>query len=313
MSENPFTDGQQFSAARLNSMYNAHQNNGVLSGLSASTSVNAFDVDISSGEAVLNGGVLTPASATVSHATSDPEDRIDLITVDATETISVTQGNPAATSGQPIAPDIPTDELLLALVYVRGGSSEILTGDIFNDYKVILQDTIPELISPQGEGSGINADLVRGNNPVETVEGKRGDVTLQTTGIIETQSPASSSSDSGDPASTSDTVSISAAQNETLSITNASLSATADNQNEPFDSFSVFIEIQVAGTTVFANGSSSGSLPRTVSFNGMPDAVLSPGDDVSATATAECDGLGDAMSVSTSVELNVQRFAFSTD
>jgi len=195
MSENPFTDGQQFSAARLNSMYNAHQNNGVLSGLSASTSVNAFDVDISSGEAVLNGGVLTPASATVSHSTSDPEDRIDLITVDATETISVTQGNPAATSGQPIAPDIPTDELLLALVYVRGGSSEILTGDIFNDYKVILQDTIPELISPQGEGSGIDADLVRGNTPVETVNNRRGDVTITSTAQAETRSVFSG----GDP------------------------------------------------------------------------------------------------------------------
>ena len=151
MSENPFTDGQQFSAARLNSMYNAHQNDGVLNGLDVSTSTNAFDVDVASGNVFLNGTNVSAGATTVSHSTSDPEDRIDLLSVNNTGSVTITQGNPAATSGQPVAPDIPTDEILISLVYVRGGSSEILTGDIFNDYKVTLATDIPAFESPQGD------------------------------------------------------------------------------------------------------------------------------------------------------------------
>jgi len=151
MSENPFTDGQQFSAARLNSMYNAHQNEGVLSGLGASTSTNAFDVDVASGNVFLNGTNVSVGATTVSHSTPDPEDRIDLLSVDSTGTVNITQGSPAATSGQPVAPDIPTDEILISLVYVRAGSSEILTGDIFNDYQVTLATDIPAFESPQGD------------------------------------------------------------------------------------------------------------------------------------------------------------------
>jgi len=151
MSENPFTDGQQFSAARLNSMYNAHQNEGVLNGCDGSTSTNAFDVDVSSGNVFLNGTNVSVGATTVSHSTSDPEDRIDLLSVDSTGTVNITQGNPAATAGQPVAPDIPADEILISLVYVRGGSSEILTGDIFNDYRVTLATDIPAFESPQGD------------------------------------------------------------------------------------------------------------------------------------------------------------------
>jgi len=152
MSENPFTDGQQFSAARLNSMYSAHQNEGVLNGLDASTSVNAFDVDVASGELFLNNDVVNVGSATLSLATSDPEDRIDLISANTTG-LTVTQGSPAATSGQPVAPDIPTSDILVSLIYVRGGSAEILTGDIFNDYRVVLQSISPALIDQSLPGS----------------------------------------------------------------------------------------------------------------------------------------------------------------
>jgi len=126
-------------------MYNAHQNEGVLNGLDVSTSTNAFDVDVASGELFLNDDVVSVGSATLSLSTSDPEDRIDLISADSTG-LTVTQGNPAATSGQPIAPDIPSGDVLVSLIYVRGGSTEILTGDIFNDYRVELQSISPALI-----------------------------------------------------------------------------------------------------------------------------------------------------------------------
>jgi len=154
MSENPFTDGQQFSAARLNSMYNAHQNEGVLNGCDGSPSANNFDVDVSSGQIIIGGNIVDVAATTVSHSTSDPEDRIDLITANGNGTVSITQGSPAATAGQPVAPDIPTNEILLVLVYVRGGSSEILTGDIFNDYKTeVLNDGVPSGVITMWGGS----------------------------------------------------------------------------------------------------------------------------------------------------------------
>jgi len=154
MSENPFTDGQQFSAARLNSMYNAHQNEGVLNGCDGSASANNFDVDISSGQIIIGDNIVDVAATTVSHSTSDPEDRIDLITANSNGTVSITQGNPAATAGQPVAPDIPTNEILLVLVYVRGGSAEILTGDIFNDYKTeVLNDGVPSGVITMWGGS----------------------------------------------------------------------------------------------------------------------------------------------------------------
>jgi len=153
MSENPFTDGQQFSAARLNSMYNAHQNEGVLNGCDGSPSANNFDVDVSSGQIIIGGNIVDVAATTVSHSTSDPEDRIDLITANGNGTVSITQGSPAATAGQPVAPDIPTNEILLVLVYVRGGSTEILTGDIFNDYKTEVAESIPSGVITMWGGS----------------------------------------------------------------------------------------------------------------------------------------------------------------
>jgi len=156
MSENPFTDGQQFSAARLNSMYSAHQNEGVLNGCDGSASANNFDVDISSGQIIIGDNIVDVAATTVSHSTSDPEDRIDLITADSNGAVSITQGNPAATAGQPVAPDIPTNEILLVLVYVRGGSTEILTGDIFNDYKTEVAESIPSGVITMWGGSIAN-------------------------------------------------------------------------------------------------------------------------------------------------------------
>jgi microcystin-dependent protein len=137
-------------------MYNAHQNNGVLTGLDASTSTNSFDVDVSSGDVILNNEVVSASATTVSHSTSDPEDRIDLITVNSSGTISITQGSPAATSGEPVAPDIPTDEILVSLIYVRGGSSEILSGDIFNDYKTEIQRGVPSGVITMWGGATAN-------------------------------------------------------------------------------------------------------------------------------------------------------------
>jgi len=152
MSENPFTDGQQFSAARLNSMYNAHQNEGIVSGLEVTPSASAFDIDVASGTLFLNDDVVSVSATTLSLSASDPEDRLDIISADASG-LTVTQGSPAATSGQPVAPDIPSGDVLVSLIFVRGGSSEILTGDILNDYRVELRPISPALIDQSLPGN----------------------------------------------------------------------------------------------------------------------------------------------------------------
>jgi len=128
----------------------------VLNGCDGSTSVNNFDVDISSGQIIIGDNIVDVASTTVSHSTSDPEDRIDLITANSNGTVSITQGSPASTSGQPVAPDIPTSDILLVLVYIRGGSTEILTGDIFNDYKTQIKRGVPSGVITMWGGATAN-------------------------------------------------------------------------------------------------------------------------------------------------------------
>jgi hypothetical protein len=208
-------------------MYNAHQNNGVLTGLDASTSTNSFDVDVSSGEVFLNDSVVSASSTTVSHSTSDPEDRIDLITVNSSGTVSITQGSPAATSGEPVAPDIPTDEILVSLIYVRGGSSEILSGDIFNDYKTVLTESIPDL----------EANTAR----VETAPSNSTDVVRKN----ETDSIESTLADKQDSVSAGNTIS------ETGSATGSGVlrSESFDSQGGLVIHIDVSVDITVSGSS----------------------------------------------------------------
>jgi hypothetical protein len=53
MTRNPFTDAEPFSVAVLNSMFNAHANEGVISGLDVTPGAGDFEVDVAGGEILL--------------------------------------------------------------------------------------------------------------------------------------------------------------------------------------------------------------------------------------------------------------------
>ena len=132
----PYSDGVPFSTAKLNSNHRGHENQGVLDGGDATPGSGSWDVDVSEVDYLLDG-VLNASSTTLAHDDS-PLDRLDLITVDANGTISITKGSEASSTGQPDAPDIPTDEVLIATVHIRDGASEIVAGDIDNSAKTLL-------------------------------------------------------------------------------------------------------------------------------------------------------------------------------
>lgn len=181
MTRNIFTDDEPFSVAALNSMTNAHALEGVVEGLGLSPGAGDWDVDVAAGRAILGDEIVDVTADTVTHNPAGVEDRVDLITVDAVPSLSVTTGDEATVEQQyvlnpdtgdieqvdqatVIAPDVPEGEALVGAVYVRGGSSEILGGDLY-DYKTIVEEHPPELIQPQGEESGLDADTVRGFVP----------------------------------------------------------------------------------------------------------------------------------------------------
>ncbi|MCU4743451.1 hypothetical protein [Natronoglomus mannanivorans] len=160
MTRNVFTDGTTPNAAQFNSMSNAHALEGVIEGLELSEGSGSFDVDVSSGRAILNGTVVNADADPITLDGSDSEDRRDLITVDGQGEFDVVRGDPATDPGQPITPDTPEGEVVVGSVYVRGGSDEILTGDLENDTKTIIGELPPELVSPQGDSSGLDSDTV---------------------------------------------------------------------------------------------------------------------------------------------------------
>lgn len=142
MTLNTFADNTQFSAVAWNAMTNAHNYEAVLSGLTPSDGASGLDVDYASGTALANGTFVSPTSGTVTLSAADPSNpRVDIITVDDTATVSDTTGTAAA---DPVAPDIPSGETLIAAVEVAAGATTLATADI-HDYRVLLADPSSEL------------------------------------------------------------------------------------------------------------------------------------------------------------------------
>ena len=137
MTTNPFQDGEGIIESELNSIVNGLNNEGVLSGGDTSKGTGNWDVDYTAVEATIGGTRVSASADTVTLSAADGTDpRIDLITIDNTGTVSATEGTAAAT---PTSPDIPSDEALLAVVTVRGGSTNLVGSDIRNR-RIILPD-----------------------------------------------------------------------------------------------------------------------------------------------------------------------------
>lgn len=141
MTRNPVGDGEGFSTVFWSGMINAFDSEAILNGCQASKGANAWDVDIASGDVKIGSSEPTVSAQTVTLTTpandsdlDSGEFRVDLVTIDTTGTASVTEG-PAAS--KPIAPDIPTDEVLVCAVLVDGDATGLTSSDI-KDYRAVF-------------------------------------------------------------------------------------------------------------------------------------------------------------------------------
>lgn len=191
MSQNPFAAGVSFPAAALNSVASAPNQTGFTS-VSVTTGGNAYEVDVAGDVVYVDGEWATVSSATLTLDSPDADnDRVDLVVVDNTGTPSAVTGTPASEqdadgNDQPIDPDIPADAALAATVYVRAGASEILSGDISDEYATNVEPPYkPPLL-----GDGSDGDVVKSAD--ETVSGPvyardytvEGGVTLSVDGAL---------------------------------------------------------------------------------------------------------------------------------
>jgi len=134
MTQNNYQDGAQFSAEGLDAQVNAHANEGVLSGGAPSIGTGSFEVDLTACDYVVSTTAFSIGADTVALSSPSGSDRVDIITATTGGAFNVTEGSPAT---DPNAPTIPTDEVLIAAVFVPSGASNLVSGNI-NDYRVFL-------------------------------------------------------------------------------------------------------------------------------------------------------------------------------
>ena len=151
MTRNPFTDGEPFSVAALNSLKHGFDGEGVTSGGVLTPGTGDFEVDISATEYLVAGSYESLAADSVTLSNPSAEDRLDLIVANTTPAFQVVEGDPANTAGQPNAKDIPADTVLLGAVYVASDATELFASDLFDEYRT----TMPEVEAwPTQGGSG---------------------------------------------------------------------------------------------------------------------------------------------------------------
>lgn len=176
---NTYTAGTAFGASALNSQKHANANEGVTSDVSVTTGTNSFEVDVGASDYVVAGDQYSASSDTVTHDSPDSNDRVDLITVDTSGSVSITKGDHTKTTtsdgtSQPVDPDIPADQVLLAAVYIRSGASEIKTGDIYEGYQTTVEPAPPQQVLWNRVGVGddfADNNLTGRDSPKTTTSG----------------------------------------------------------------------------------------------------------------------------------------------
>lgn len=97
-------------------------------------------VDVSSGTAAVNGSEVSFAGDTASISSRDTFERYDLVTIDSTGAVASVTGSSELT-----APDIPADEVLVAIVFVPadsdGSSISVL------DARIVLSEVVADTMA----------------------------------------------------------------------------------------------------------------------------------------------------------------------
>lgn len=156
MTRNPVQDNEDFSATYLSGILNAHNQEAIVSGATPSKGSGDFDVDVDAGEAMVQGSLVSIGATTVTLSTSASEDRVDIITVNSAGTVSATEGTAGS---DPVAPDIPSGEVLIATVLVEGGSASLSSaGSVIADYRTILEKSPTfETVTTREDGASVTA------------------------------------------------------------------------------------------------------------------------------------------------------------
>lgn len=140
---NPIDDNQGAYAAWFNAFANAHGAGGIVSGCSISKGTGDWDIDVTSGtiiesntEASISAGTVTLTQPSNDADMDAGESRIDLVTANTGDALSVTEGTAAS---NPTTPDIPSSEVLLGFVHVSNSDSTVADSDIF-DVPALIQN-----------------------------------------------------------------------------------------------------------------------------------------------------------------------------
>jgi len=122
------------------------QHDHVIDGCAPTIAGGNMDVDVAAGNIYVGGVVVAFAGDTATH---DVEGvltvRYDLLTIDALGALNIAKG-----VAEKVAPDIPADEVLIAVVRVRNGETEVIGADLA-DARIIRD---PRILA---EGSAILA------------------------------------------------------------------------------------------------------------------------------------------------------------
>ena len=127
-----YSDGEKFYHIDPNGIMLGSRLWGVLNGLQVTeNSPPDMNVIVTAGSAIINATEITKdTSTTVPVDPADATyDRWDIVVINDAGTIDVTPGTPAA---NPLPPDIPANNILLALVYVAAGVTQITNANIYD-------------------------------------------------------------------------------------------------------------------------------------------------------------------------------------
>jgi len=143
-------------ASDFNSMIDALQGNGIITGLVVTqrgAGVN-MSVDVATGSYVANGTNVGKSSVTnVAIAASDPTNpRYDIIQASSAGAITAVTGTPASS---PLVPDTSANQIRLAKIYVPANATQILNAQIF-DGRIIMMKPIKYITSNTTEASTSN-------------------------------------------------------------------------------------------------------------------------------------------------------------
>ena len=129
-------------ASRINNIKEASQGNKTEAGLAVTEQgPTALAVDIASGTAFVDHAYVSIGATSKTVTAADPtDDRLDIISLAKTGTVTYTAGTASA---NPIPPNLPANEILLATILVNAGATVIVNADITDNRIVEEQPFVP--------------------------------------------------------------------------------------------------------------------------------------------------------------------------